>query len=98
MLLILFGRLPEVKFGPQTRACAVPFVYVVAVETSILEVLAPFVSTALLQLLHIGLLSMFICFISKIFPDSTPAVFFINQSRLRRRRTRHLYIHFTFAI
>ncbi len=59
MLLILFGRLPEVKLGPQTRACAVLFVYVVAVETSILEVLAPFASTALLQLLHIGLLVSF---------------------------------------
>ncbi len=59
LLLILFGRLPEVKLGPQTRACAVPFVYVVAVETSILEVLAPFASTALLQLLHIGLLVSF---------------------------------------
>ncbi len=59
MLLILFGHLPEVKLGPQTRACAVPFVYVVVVETSILEVLAPFASTALLQLLHIGLLVSF---------------------------------------
>ncbi len=35
---------------------------------------------------------MFICFISKIFPDSTRAVFFINQSRLRRRRTRQFKI------
>jgi len=33
LLLILFGCLPEVKLGPQTRACAVTFVYVVAVET-----------------------------------------------------------------
>ncbi len=31
MLLILFGRLREVKLGPQTRA--VTFVYVVAGET-----------------------------------------------------------------
>jgi len=33
LLLILFGCLPEVKLGPRTRACAVTFVYVVAVET-----------------------------------------------------------------
>ncbi len=33
MLLILFGCLPEVELGPQKRACAVTFVYVVAVET-----------------------------------------------------------------
>ncbi len=33
MLLILFGCPPEVKLGPQTHACAVTFVYVVAVET-----------------------------------------------------------------
>ncbi len=68
------------------------------------SILAPFVSTALQQLLHIGLLvsfgfpCSFASFISKIFPDRTPAVFFINQSRLRRRRTRHIYIHFTFAL
>ena len=42
-------------------------------------------------------LSMFICLICKIFPDSTPAVFLINQSRSRGRCTRHLSIHFTFA-
>ncbi len=33
MLLILFGRLPEVKLEPQTRACALTFVYVVAGES-----------------------------------------------------------------
>ncbi len=36
MLLILFGCLPEVKLGPQTCACAVTFVYVVA-ETVVEE-------------------------------------------------------------
>ncbi len=33
LLLILCESLPEVKFGPQKRACAVAFAYVVAVET-----------------------------------------------------------------
>ncbi len=33
LLLSLFGCVPEVKLGPQTRACAVMFVYVVVVET-----------------------------------------------------------------
>ncbi len=33
LLLTLCRSLPEVKFGPQKRACAVTFVYVVAVET-----------------------------------------------------------------
>ncbi len=33
VVIDLFGRLPEVKLGQQTRACAVTFVYVVAVET-----------------------------------------------------------------
>ncbi len=33
MLLIIFGCLPEDKLGPQKRACAVTFVYVVTAET-----------------------------------------------------------------
>lgn len=31
-------RLPEVKFGPQKRACAVTFVYVAALKQSIFSI------------------------------------------------------------